>query len=517
MYIILMGMHEVDLLEKYLEHIAATYNGELGPNMEIARRRLHWIIKNIYGNNVLDVGCGEGILSILLSREGKTVKGIDMDQQSIELAKKTLMDEQDGVHPLVEFLQGNFFLEKLPTNHFDSIIVADILEDYISSTEIFKKVNSLLIEKGRIIVTVPFGLSNSLNKKRTLYLTEIYNEMSIYFNIEKVEMIGNWIGFIGIKDINKSETFPSGLFTEIENAFYSIEQELTKKNDETLLELISYQKRVEILEGKVKHLLSLESDYLERGKIQNDKIVILEKKLDEQININHHLKETNQDLGSLYKEKEARQLEMIDFLQRKVDLDVSIIKGLKTDNWRYQDKIKNIINKLNEERKNKEEFNKKLQDINTNLKNQKEINLSLKESNHSLKNQFMEYEQKLIEVTQKNEGYEHQNNQLKAMNRELSDEIKRKIQLIDTLENQSYSLQRNIKKLDQEILETQLNLKDNISKHLIDLEETTKQLMKVMKEKDAIQRKYKSLKNSKLGKMVVKYWALRSKILNRGK
>ncbi|WP_062320411.1 hypothetical protein [Halolactibacillus sp. JCM 19043] len=37
------------------------------------RERIHWIAKEAKGKSMLDIGCSQGILSILLAREGKKV------------------------------------------------------------------------------------------------------------------------------------------------------------------------------------------------------------------------------------------------------------------------------------------------------------------------------------------------------------------------------------------------------------------------------------------------------------
>ena len=53
--------------------------------------RKNWVIDasggNISGKKVLDVGCGGGILSDSLSREGADVLGIDLSEEAIEVAK----------------------------------------------------------------------------------------------------------------------------------------------------------------------------------------------------------------------------------------------------------------------------------------------------------------------------------------------------------------------------------------------------------------------------------------------
>jgi 2-polyprenyl-6-hydroxyphenyl methylase/3-demethylubiquinone-9 3-methyltransferase len=51
----------------------------------------------VEGRRVLDVGCSQGIASILLAREGKTVWGVDREALAVESAKERLADEEEPV------------------------------------------------------------------------------------------------------------------------------------------------------------------------------------------------------------------------------------------------------------------------------------------------------------------------------------------------------------------------------------------------------------------------------------
>lgn len=60
------------------DRITEAFNGKLGVNMQRkTKKRVDWIIGNTKGNNILDVGCSQGIISIILGKKGKNVIGCD--------------------------------------------------------------------------------------------------------------------------------------------------------------------------------------------------------------------------------------------------------------------------------------------------------------------------------------------------------------------------------------------------------------------------------------------------------
>jgi len=69
-------------------------DGEFKPLHEINPLRLEYIKQHtiISNRNVLDIGCGGGILSESMAREGATVTGIDLSQAALDVAKLHAME-----------------------------------------------------------------------------------------------------------------------------------------------------------------------------------------------------------------------------------------------------------------------------------------------------------------------------------------------------------------------------------------------------------------------------------------
>ena len=75
--------------------------------MQRTQRRIHWMCGQVRGRRVLDIGCSQGILGILLAREGHEVTGIDLDAKVIAEARAYLASEPPEVRDRVRLIHGD--------------------------------------------------------------------------------------------------------------------------------------------------------------------------------------------------------------------------------------------------------------------------------------------------------------------------------------------------------------------------------------------------------------------------
>lgn len=84
-------MMETKHMSRPKDQVRAAYYDELGTAFgKKVRSRVHWIIRETKGDQILDIGCSGGLVPILLGREGKQVFGIDVSPEAIEEAKKRI-------------------------------------------------------------------------------------------------------------------------------------------------------------------------------------------------------------------------------------------------------------------------------------------------------------------------------------------------------------------------------------------------------------------------------------------
>ncbi|WP_052948670.1 class I SAM-dependent methyltransferase [Mesobacillus campisalis] len=221
-------------MKKPLDRISEAYFGELGDEFaEKVRSRIHWICENAKGESILDVGCSQGITSIILGREGKTVLGIDLIEDAINYANHMLSKEERPTRECVKFKSANFMSFNFENQLFDTIIFGEVLEHLTDPQRFLNKAETLLNKNGSIIITLPFGINNYFDHKKTYYLMDILKLQGENLVIQEVKFLGKWIG-ITLKKREK-DTNPLNishdLLSRLENAFYQIEKDLVANID----------------------------------------------------------------------------------------------------------------------------------------------------------------------------------------------------------------------------------------------------------------------------------------------
>lgn len=138
-------------------------NPELWPSRE---RKALWAIKNLDlkpKSKILDLGCGDGILDIWLSRMGFKVIAVDRNSKVLEHARKR--DDTNRV----EFISSDLRDINFESNSFDAVIFIESTGLMSKSDDgiLFKKVHSLLKPKAKFILDCPENaeLKNSWSRE----------------------------------------------------------------------------------------------------------------------------------------------------------------------------------------------------------------------------------------------------------------------------------------------------------------------------------------------------------------
>src|ERR1700744_4220313 len=103
------------------------------------------------GAQVLDVGCGNGVISRHLGRLGFRVTGIDVSERTIEKAR--------AINPLpnVEFITKSAEALVAEGSRYDAVICSEVLEHLDNPGGLLDVLYASLKDTGTLIVTVPNG------------------------------------------------------------------------------------------------------------------------------------------------------------------------------------------------------------------------------------------------------------------------------------------------------------------------------------------------------------------------
>jgi SAM-dependent methyltransferase len=110
---------------------------------------------DVAGRDVLDFGCGDGQLSLLLSSKGAIVVGVDLNPSGIERARQAASGR-------ARFVLGTPDGIPLPDASFDVVVAFDCLEHVMTPTAILREWRRVLRPGGRCLIewypyTGPWG------------------------------------------------------------------------------------------------------------------------------------------------------------------------------------------------------------------------------------------------------------------------------------------------------------------------------------------------------------------------
>ena len=173
---------------------------------------------------VLDLGCGDGVLSYLLYEKGLKVSGIDLSEEAIEFAKNKTNNR-------IEFKVGSVYHLPWEDNSFDIVLSSDVIEHLEDVSQYLKEIKRVLKPNGKCVISTPIRITeipldtehvvewfeneyrdlinnkfpgSSFYKSHPIIFMEMMN--SVYF---KKQWVRFFINLLSIFGINIFQTFKS--------------------------------------------------------------------------------------------------------------------------------------------------------------------------------------------------------------------------------------------------------------------------------------------------------------------
>ena len=116
-------------------------------------RSIFRMVGNIDGQMVLDLGCGDGFLSIPMSKRGANVVGVDIDGEKFELAKERLAKLDLPSEPILVVADAT----SLPFKDevFDATVSNCVIEHIPDDDAVFREVYRTIRQNKPFVATMP--------------------------------------------------------------------------------------------------------------------------------------------------------------------------------------------------------------------------------------------------------------------------------------------------------------------------------------------------------------------------
>ena len=242
---------EINPESAHRDRVAQVYCGiiQWGDSGEILRQRIDWMVDQARGPRILDVGCSEGVLEILLARKGFNVTGVDINAEALAFARDLLAREPEEVRARVRFIHGDLAQARLLDDRFDTLVMGEILEHLEDPQTLLNRSLDLIRPDGRVIITTPFGYHPDEDHRQTFCLSDFIALAKPRCALEHLQVESGYIHMVGRVSSSTESSWQQldsdQLLSMTETALVSSQQRLYGN-------ISGHKRRVNSLEQRVK-------------------------------------------------------------------------------------------------------------------------------------------------------------------------------------------------------------------------------------------------------------------------
>ena len=233
------------------DRVAQVYFGiiEWGDSGEILRQRIDWMVDQARGPRILDVGCSEGVLEILLARKGFNVTGVDINAEALAFARDLLAREPEEVRARVRFIHGDLAQARLLDDRFDTLVMGEILEHLEDPQTLLNRSLDLIRPDGRVIITTPFGYHPDEDHRQAFCLSDFIALAKPRCALEHLQVESGYIHMVGRVS---SSTESSWQQLDSDQLLGMTETALVSSQQRLYGNISGHKRRVSSLEQRVK-------------------------------------------------------------------------------------------------------------------------------------------------------------------------------------------------------------------------------------------------------------------------
>jgi SAM-dependent methyltransferase len=235
------------------DRITEVYDGVFGSprQQRIARQRVHWMCAQVRGDAVLDVGCSQGIVSILLARERHDVIGVDREEPALEFARARLAEEDEDTRQRLSFVHADAASLPFEDNRFDTVMLGEVIEHLVDPGAVLAEAARVLRPGGVCVLTVPYGILPYHDHKEPLYLVDILRLLPERLAVEHLELVDRYLAMTLTDGPVEAADVERDLLEVAERRLRALDEELLKerhKGGGMLAERVAaVEERIEVL------------------------------------------------------------------------------------------------------------------------------------------------------------------------------------------------------------------------------------------------------------------------------
>jgi SAM-dependent methyltransferase len=175
------------------------YEGRVGTPVEqrLLAARIHWMVSHIEGREVLDVGCGQGLASLLLAREGRRAVGIDRDAEVVDWARRRVMGEQESIRGRLAYEVAEAGDLPFGDGSFDAVLIGAVLEEQVDPSLTLRESLRVLRPGGRLVITALYAELRAPPFGEPLYLRGLIELLSARVALDDLALLGQYIALAG--------------------------------------------------------------------------------------------------------------------------------------------------------------------------------------------------------------------------------------------------------------------------------------------------------------------------------
>lgn len=173
------------------------------------------LIRLIHGRRIVDLGCGNGRLAILLAEAGNTVMGVDSSEEQVRLAKENAAEAGNGSPALpLEFRRAPMEDTGLPGGAYDIVLVSQSLHHASKPREAVRESFRLLAPGGRIVILDLLAHSEEWMRSK-------FGDFWLGFSRSDLE---GWLAEAGFRSMHAEITGASKAYPDIEGLLVQAEK-----------------------------------------------------------------------------------------------------------------------------------------------------------------------------------------------------------------------------------------------------------------------------------------------------